>query len=96
MPLQRIFGPLALAAAALGLWVLIVGPAADPFGGNPRVLSEAPVAYTAWAWGLLMGLALGSLATKDWGRFPEWLRLQRKRVGLMALGGLLASVFLLF
>ena len=96
MPLQRIFGPLALAAAALGLWVLLVGPAADPFGGSPRVLSEAPGAYTAWAWGLLMGLTLAWLAMKDWRQFPEWLRLQRKRVGLMALGGLLVSVFFLF
>jgi hypothetical protein len=94
--MHRIFGPLALAAAALALWVLIVGPAADPFGGTPRVLSEAPVAYTAWAWGLLTGLVLGWLAMKDWGRFPEWLRLQRRRAGLLILGGLFASVFLLF
>jgi hypothetical protein len=96
MQLQRIFGPLALVAAALGLWVLIVGPAADPLGGSPRALSEAPAAYSAWAWGLLTGLTLGSLAMKDWGQFPAWLKLQRKRVGLMALGGLLASLFFLF
>ena len=96
MPLQRVFAPLALAAAALGLWVLFVGPSADPFGGSPRTLSEEPVAYTAWAWGLLMGLALASLATKDWGRFPAWLKLQRKRAGLLILGGLFASLLLLF
>ena len=40
MQLHRVFGPLASVAAALGLWVLIVGPAVDPFGGNPRVLSR--------------------------------------------------------
>jgi hypothetical protein len=96
MQMHRIFGPLALAAAALGLWVLIVGPATNPLGGSPHVLSEAPVAYSAWAWGLLMGLLLAWLAAKDWGQFPDWLRLQRKRLGLIILGGLFASVLLLF
>jgi hypothetical protein len=96
MQLHRIFGPLALAAGALGLWVLIVGPGIDPFGGSPRVLSEAPVAYSAWAWGLLMGLLLSWLATRDWGKLPEWLSLQRKRIGLIVLGGLAASLLLLF
>ncbi|HEY1243737.1 MAG TPA: hypothetical protein VGF29_02805 [Hyphomicrobiaceae bacterium] len=94
--MHRIFAPLALAAAALGLWVLIAGPAADPFGGSPRALSEAPVAYSAWAWGLLMGLLLSWLATKDWSQLPDWLKLQRKRLGLLILGGLFASVLLLF
>jgi hypothetical protein len=94
--MPSIFRLLAVAAAALGLWVLLVGPSVDPFGGSPRVLSEEPVAYTAWAWGVLMGLALGGLATRNWGKFPEWLVLQRKRAGLLILGGLFASVFLLF
>jgi len=96
MLLQRIFGPLALVAAALGLWVLLVGPSVDPFGGGQRVLSEEPAAYTAWAWGLLMGLTLAWLAAKDWGHFPEWIKLQRKRAGLVILGGLFASLFFLF
>jgi hypothetical protein len=96
MHLQRVFGPLALAAAALGLWVLFAGPATDPLGGGPRVLSEAPVAYSAWAWGLLMGLMLAWLATKDWAQFPDWMKLQRKRLALVVLGGLFASVLLLF
>jgi hypothetical protein len=96
MQLQRVFGPLALAAAALGLWVLFAGPSSDPFGGSPRVLSEAPVAYSAWAWGLLMGLLLAWLAAKDWGQFPDWMKVQRKRLGLIILGGLFASVLLLF
>jgi hypothetical protein len=43
-----------------------------------------------------MGLTLGLLATRDWGKFPEWLLLQRKRAGLLLLGGLCASVLLLF
>lgn len=96
MQLYRVFGPLALAAAALGLWVLLVGPNANPFGGGPQVLSEEPIAYTAWAWGLLMGLTLAWLAAKDWGKFPEWLRLQRRRLGLVILGGVFASLLLLF
>ncbi len=96
MPLHRVFAPLALAAAALGLWVLFVGPSVDPFGGGQRILSEEPVAYTAWAWGLLMGLTLAWLSAKDWGHLPEWLKLQRKRAGLVLLGGLVASLFFLF
>jgi hypothetical protein len=94
--MQHVFRPLALVAAALGLWVLIAGPDVSPLGGTPRVLSEQPVAYTAWAWGLLMGLALAGLATRDWGKFPQWLRQQSTRGGLVILGGILASVLLLF
>ena len=96
MPLHRIFGPMALVAAALGLWVLFVGPSVDPFGGGQRVLSQEPVAYTAWAWGLLMGLALAWLAANDWRQVPGWLKLQRRRLGLVLLGGLFASLLLLF
>jgi hypothetical protein len=94
--MQRLFGLLALTAAALGLWVLLVGPGIDPFGGGKRTLSEEPGAYTAWALGLLMGLALASLAATDWAKVPAWLRLQWKRIGLIVLGGLLASLMLLF
>jgi hypothetical protein len=36
------------------------------------------------------------LAARDCGQFPEWLRLQCKRLGLLILGGLFASVLLLF
>jgi hypothetical protein len=94
--MQRIFGPLALAAAALGLTVLIAGPDVNPLSGSRRVLSEAPAAYNAWALGLLMGLLLAWLATRDWGKFPEWLQVQHKRIGLVVLGGLFATVLLLF
>lgn len=94
--MQRLFGLLALAAAALGLWVLLVGPGIDPFSGGKRALSEEPGAYTAWALGLLMGLALAWLAATDWAKVPGWLSLQRRRIGLIVLGGLLASLLLLF
>jgi hypothetical protein len=43
-----------------------------------------------------MGLILAWLAAKDWRQFPEWLKLQRRRVGLLVLGGLFASLLLLF
>jgi hypothetical protein len=93
--MHRIFGLLALAAAALALWVLFIGPSVNPLGGGQRALSEEPVAYTAWAWGLLTGLTLAWLAANDWGRFPGWLKLQRKRAGLVLLGGLFASLYFL-
>jgi hypothetical protein len=94
--MHRIFGLLAVATAALALSVLIAGPSVDPIGGGQRALTEAPVAYTAWAWGALTGLILAWLATKDWGQLPQWLSVQRRRAGLLILGGLFASVLLLF
>jgi hypothetical protein len=93
--MHRLFGLLALAAAALALWVLFAGPAVDPFSGGKRVLPEAPSAYSAWAVGVLTGLALAWLAATDWGWLAAWLRLQRRRLGLLVLGGLLASLGLL-
>ena len=92
--MRRVCGLLALSAAGLGLWVLFAGPGVDLLGG--RALSEAPTIYSAWALGLLIGLALAWAAAKDWGKLPEWLRLQRRRLGLLILGGVLASVLLLF
>ena len=43
-----------------------------------------------------IGDGLSWLAAKDWTQFPDWLKLQRKRLGLLILGGLFASVLLLF
>lgn len=98
--MHRIFGLLALSAAGLGLWVLLAAPDTNPLDGVTRTLSEAPVAYSGWALGLLMGLVLAWLATIDWRNFPArlglWLRLQRRRLGLIILGGLCAGVLLLF
>jgi len=94
--MRRMFGLLALAATSLGLWVLFAGPGTEPPGSGGRALSEAPIATTAWAVGLLTGLTLAWLAAKDWRGLPVWLRLQRGRLALLILGGLLASVLFLF
>jgi hypothetical protein len=93
--MHRLFGFLALAAGALAAWVLFTDPAIDPLSGGKRMLSEAPNAYSAWAMGVLMGLALAWLAIADWSKLQAWLRLQRRRLGLLILGGVIASVFLL-
>ncbi|HEX6001959.1 MAG TPA: hypothetical protein VFZ16_21560 [Hyphomicrobiaceae bacterium] len=94
--MHRLFILLALAAGLLALWVLIAGPGVDPVSGGQRQLSQPAAVYNAWAIGLLMGLLLAWLATTDWSKFPQWLRLQRKRIGLLILGGVAASVLLLF
>jgi hypothetical protein len=98
--MHRIFGLLALTATGLGLWVLFAGLDADPLNRGARAFSETPVGYSDWAMGLLMGLLLAWLATIDWRGFPErfglWLRLQRRRLGLIILGGLCAGILLLF
>lgn len=92
--MRRLFGLLALSTAGLGLWILLVGPSIAPLTGHTP--AEAPATYSAWALGLLMGLTLAWGAAKDWGRLPDWLRLQRRRLGLLLLGGALASLLLLF
>ena len=97
--MHRLFVLLALAAAGLGLWVLLAGPDADPMERGTRALREPPIAYSGWALGLLMGLVLAWFATVDWRNMPvratAWVRLQRRRVGLIVLGGLFASILLL-
>jgi hypothetical protein len=99
--MHRIFGLLALGAAGFGVWVLVGGPGPETLERSGRTLAaEAPGVYSIWALGLLMGLVLAWLAIIDWREFPErfgaWLRLQRRRVGLLILGGACASVLLLF
>jgi hypothetical protein len=97
--MHRFFGLLALGAVGLGLWVLFSGADPAPLGRGARALSEAPVPLNGWALGLLMGLLLAWFATIDWRSFPErfsqWLRLQRRRLGLIILGGLCAGILLL-
>jgi hypothetical protein len=97
--MHRLFVLLALAAAGLGLWVLLAGPDVDPLQRGTRSLGQAPVAYRGWAVGLLMGLTLAWLTVVEWRDLPVrvggWVRLQRRRVGLIVLGGLFAGVLLL-
>jgi hypothetical protein len=92
--MHRLFGFLALATAAFALWTLFTDPAIDPLSGGQRMLSQVPNPYSAWAMGVLMGLALTWLATMDWTKFRTWLRLQRRRLGLIVLGGVLAGLLL--
>jgi hypothetical protein len=98
--MHRIFALLALASAGFGVWVLFTGPAPDGLDRGADALSEASNAYVGWASGLLMGLVLAWLATIDWRDFPVrfglWLRLQRRRLGLIVLGSACAWVLLLF
>jgi len=98
--MHRIFGLLALAAAGFGGWVLFTGADPAPPDAISGALSGSSGVYSGWAMGLLMGLVLAWLATIDWRDLPErlgaWLRLQRRRLALIILGGLCASVLLLF
>jgi hypothetical protein len=96
--MHRLFGLLAVMAAALGVYLLF-GPDAEPRGAG-TALGAAPVAYSGWALGLLMGLALAWLAGVDWSALPArviaWVRLQRRRLWLAVLGGICAGILLLF
>jgi hypothetical protein len=96
--MHRFFGLLALAAAGTGLWLLFVP--ADTGQFSQDLFANVPQGYSSWALGLLMGLALALLASIDWrslpGRFGEWLRVWRRRLALLMLGGLCAGVLLLF
>jgi hypothetical protein len=97
--MHRLFGYLAVMAAGLGLF-LMFGPDAEPRAGAMHALESAPVAYSGWALGLVMGLALAWLAGVDWSnlrtRVVTWLMLQRRRLWLAALGSVFASILLLF
>ena len=64
-PMHRFFGLLALAAAGLGIFLLF-GPEPEPNGSGAQALQQAPVAYSGWALGLVMGLMLAWLAGVDW------------------------------
>lgn len=97
--MHRIFLVLALAAAAFGVWVLFTSP--DPVSFDRTAQgADGALRYSEWALGLLMGLALAWLASVNWRDFPQrfgaWLKLQRRRVALLIIGGACASVLLLF
>jgi hypothetical protein len=98
--MHRMFAVLALAAAGYGLWVLFSVPEPDAFARAVRSTSNSPSAYSNWALGLITGLALAWLAIVDWRGMPErvgvWLGVQRRRLGLIVIGGLCAGVLLLF
>jgi hypothetical protein len=96
--MHRLFGLLAMMAAALGLYLLFGADAAPR--GTGKALDSAPVAYSGWALGLLMGLALAWLAGINWSSVPArvvtWVRLQRRRLWLALLGGVCAGILVLF
>jgi hypothetical protein len=97
--MKRTFVLLAIISAGLGLTMLLTGSDQSPLeqGG---AFDSAPVAYSGWALGLLMGLTLAWLAAIDWRDWPTrlraWAKLQRRRLGLAILGGLFAGILLFF
>jgi hypothetical protein len=97
--MHRMFVMLAFAAAAYGVWVLFSVPEPSAFFHTARTASDAPAAYNNWAIGLLTGILLAWLGTIDWRGLPmrmsTWLALQRRRLALIVIGGLCASVLLL-
>lgn len=97
--MHRLFGFLALVAAAFGLYLLF-GTDPEPRAASPRGSDNAPIAYGVWAVGLLMGLTLAWLAGIEWTTLPVrarlWFQLQRRRIGWMVVGGLFAGILLLF
>lgn len=97
--MHRIFAVIALASAGFGVWVLVGGPQPGTLGRGADGFSS-PGTYSVWAIGLLMGLVIAWVALIDWKDFPErfrdWLRLQRRRLALLLIGGACASVLLLF
>jgi hypothetical protein len=95
--MHRLFGLLALIAGALGVWAFLSGPVFDPPGGGDRSrLPDVPSIFRAWVVGVLMGMALAWLANPDWRKVRSWMRLQRRRLSVLILAGLLASLLLLF
>jgi hypothetical protein len=96
--MHRLFGVVAFGAAGLGLWLLFWAPA--PTQPGAFAVRSAPVATGGWAIGLLMGLVLAWLATVNWkdlpARLTAWVRLQRRRLGWAAVGGLFAAILLYF
>ncbi len=97
--MHRMFAILAFAAAGYGLWVLFSVPEPDTFARAVRTASDSPSAYSNWALGLITGLVLAWLATINWRGLPArvtaWVGVQRRRLGLIVIGGLCAGVLLL-
>jgi hypothetical protein len=97
--MHRVFGLLALAAAGYGVWVLFSAPEPDALARAARTAYDGPASGN-WTLGLVTGLVLAWLCLIDWRGMPErasaWLAVQRRRLGLILIGGLCAGVLLLF
>jgi hypothetical protein len=98
--MHRFFGFMALTAAGLGLYLLLGPDGVEPKGHGAQAVDHAPISYSVWAMGLLMGLTLAGLASVEWSTLPvratQWLKLQRRRFGWAVFGGLFAAILLLF
>ena len=97
--MHRIFLILALGAACFGVWVLFTSPDPATIEGV-MAATEPGWKHTEWAVGLLMGMVMAWLASVNWRGFPErlggWIKLQRRRLALLIIGGACAGVLLLF
>ena len=71
--MHRLFGLLAMTAAGFGLFLLL-GPDTEPASTGAKAADNAPIAYSVWALGLLMGLTLAWLAGVEWSTLPERVR----------------------
>ena len=95
--MHRFFGLLIMTAIGLALCLPLGGGDGEPIGVRGPSLQSAP--YSVWAVGLCSGLFLAWLAGLDWRNLPErmgqWVRLQRRRLGWMLVGGFCAGILLL-
>lgn len=87
-------------AAAVGLGFLLLGePGPRSAGVGAHGVQGGAFGYAGWIGGLLAGVTLAWLARIDWANLPsrltEWVRLQRRRAGLIMLGGMFAAILLL-
>jgi hypothetical protein len=98
--MHRMFIFFAVIAAGLGVVLLLGGQDAPSLSLGMRAVSDTPIAYGGWAIGLLMGAFLAWFFSVDWatlpGRLGDWWRLQKRRLVLVALGGLFAAFLLYF
>jgi hypothetical protein len=98
--MRGIFWTSVIAGAGLAVLLLLSEPAPDVGHAGTQSPLGMPATYGGWAIGLAMGVSLAWLARVDWREFParlaDWVRLQRRRVGWVMVGGLLAGILLLF
>lgn len=98
--MRRIFGLLAILAGMFGALLLLTSPESAVKTANATALQTTPVAYSGWAAGLCMGLCLAWLAGIEWAGLParifDRLRVQSRRVMMVAMAGLLVGIVLYF